>query len=75
MEGPGEGDLGELLDGAVDIVVMDAPRALYEPRCLLPWGPAPTTGLTVAGSGESCWCGIHLLAGFHEWKFRVHNLC
>lgn len=51
-EGPGEGDLGALLAGVVDIVVMDAPRALYEPRRELPWGPAPTTGLTVAGSGE-----------------------
>lgn len=53
VEGPGEGDLGELLAGMVDIVVMDAPRTLYEPRRNLPWGPAPTTGLTVTGSGES----------------------
>lgn len=55
VEGPGEGDLGALLAGVVDIVVMDAPRALYEPRRNLPWGPPPTTGLTVAGSGEGSW--------------------
>lgn len=52
VEGPGEGNLSALLAGAVDIVVMDAPRAMYEPRRKFPWGPAPTTGLTVAGSGE-----------------------
>lgn len=51
-EGPGEGDLGVLLAGVVDVAVMDAPRQLYAPRRELPWGPAPTTGLTVAGSGE-----------------------
>ncbi|CAB1098944.1 unnamed protein product [Ectocarpus sp. CCAP 1310/34] len=52
VQGPGEGDLGELLAGVVDVAVMDAPRALYEPRRKLPWGPVPTTGLTVAGSGK-----------------------
>lgn len=60
IEGPGEGDLGALLAGLVDVVVMDAPRALYEPRRKLPWGPPPTTGLTVAGSGESYRSGILL---------------
>lgn len=62
-EGHGEGDLGELLAGVVDIVVMDAPRTLYEPRRKLPWGPAPTTGLTVAGSGERCRGGIMCSSG------------
>lgn len=52
IEGPGEGDLGALLAGTVDVAVLDAPRALYKPRRELPWGPMPTTGLTVAGSGK-----------------------
>lgn len=52
VEGPGEGDLSALLEGVVDVAVLDAPRALYEPSRQLPWGPAPTTGLTVAGSGK-----------------------
>ncbi|CAN0175672.1 unnamed protein product, partial [Hapterophycus canaliculatus] len=51
IEGPGEGDLGAMLAGTVDVTVLDAPQALYEPRRKLPWGPMPTTGLTVAGSG------------------------
>lgn len=51
-DGPCEGDLREMLAGAVDVTVLDAPRTLYEPRRKIPWGPAPTTGLTVAGTGE-----------------------
>lgn len=53
IDGPGEGDLGVMLAGVVDVVVLDAPRMLYEPRRELPWGPTPTTGLTVAGTGET----------------------
>lgn len=53
IDGPGEGDLGAMLAGVVDVVVLDAPRMLYEPRRGLPWGPTPTTGLTVAGTGET----------------------
>lgn len=51
-DGPGEGDLGAMLAGVIDVVVLDAPRTMYEPRREVPWGPVPTTGLTVAGSGE-----------------------
>lgn len=51
-DGPGEGNLGEMLAGRVDVTILDAPRSLYEPRREVPWGPEPTTGLTVAGTGE-----------------------
>lgn len=53
IEGPGEGDLGAMLAGVVDVVVLDASKMLYEPQRGLPWGPKPTTGLTVAGTGET----------------------
>lgn len=53
IEGPGEGDLGAMLAGVVDVVVLDASKMLYEPRRELPWGPTPSTGLTVAGTGET----------------------
>lgn len=52
-DGPGEGDLGEMLAGTVDVTVLDAPRTLYRPRTKLPWGPVPTTGLAVAGTGKN----------------------
>ena len=51
-EGPHEEDLGAILDGVVDVVVMDAARILYEPRRAITWGPTPPTGLTFAGSGD-----------------------
>ena len=51
-EGPREGDLSAMLNGVVDVVVLDAPRTMYEPRRGFPWGPRPTTDLTVAGIGE-----------------------
>ena len=72
IEGPGEGDLGEQLAGVVDIVVMDAPRTLYEPRRKLPWGPAPTTGLTVAGSGEKR-CRSSDMALACSWGVRAQK--
>ena len=53
IDGPGEGDLGAMLEGMVDVVVLDAPRMLYEPRRGFPWGPSPTTGLTAAGTGKT----------------------
>lgn len=49
---PFQGDLGELLAGAVDVTVLDAPRTLYRPKRNIPWGPTPTTGLTVSGTGK-----------------------
>lgn len=51
-DGPGQGDIGEMLAGVVDVTVLDASRRLYQPCRELPWGPAPLTGLTVAGTGE-----------------------
>lgn len=47
-----QGDLGELLAGTVDVTVLDAPRTLYRPKRNIPWGPTPTTGLTVTGTGK-----------------------
>lgn len=78
-QGPGEGDLGELLAGVVDVAVMDAPRALYEPRRKLPWGPVPTTGLTVAGSGKSTMDGgpgtayVWFVFAFRRGHFTVNG--
>lgn len=51
-DGPDEGDLGEMLAGTVDVTVLDAPQTLYRPKRKIPWGPAPTTGLVVAGTGK-----------------------